>query len=161
MAAEIKKPWEIEREFSFFGYGFQWLLAYFGTLIGSFVFGIALGSIAPHTDTPAWAAVEYFFCLLLAIVLALAVSALAPTSYIEGRWVWMAPVGLVALAVVGDLVGGRPSEIRQLFYVGNGEGEAGLVLVLVTQPAWGCCCYSAVMCWRRRQRERKGLLPDE
>jgi lysylphosphatidylglycerol synthetase-like protein (DUF2156 family) len=161
MAAETKKPWEIEREFSFFGYGFQLVLAYFGTLIGLFIFAIAMEHAASATDSPAWAVVTYFFCLLLAVALALAVSALAPTSNIEGRWVWVAPVGLVAVGVVLDLIGGHGSEIRQLFYVGSDEGEAGWVLVLVTLPAFGCCCYSAMMFWRRRQRERKGLLPDE
>jgi len=86
---------------------------------------------------------------------------LAPTSTIEGRWVWLAPVGLVTLAVIGHLIGGHTSEIRQLFYVGNGEGEGGWVLVLVTLPTWGCCWYSAVMLWRRKQRQRKVLPADE
>ena len=159
--AETKKPWEIEREFSFFGYGFQLVLAYFGTLIGLFIFAITLEHVAAPTDTPAWAVVEYLFDLLVAVALALAVSRLAPTSTIEGRWVWLAPVGLVTLAVIGHLIGGHTSEIRQLFYVGNGEGEGGWVLVLVTLPTWGCCWYSAVMLWRRKQRQRKVLPADE
>jgi hypothetical protein len=158
MPAETKKPWETQREFSFFGYGFQLVLAYFGTLIGFFVVAIALG---PRADSPVWQILYYPVVLLLAVGLALAVSRLAPTSTIEGRWVWVAPIGLVTLAVVWDLIGGQASEARQVFYFGNEGGDAGLVLYLFTLPAWGCCWYSAAMFWRRRQRERKGLLPDE
>ena len=158
MPAETKKPWETQREFSFFGYGFQLVLAYFGTLIGFFVVAIALG---PRADSPVWQILYYPVVLLLAVGLALAVSRLAPTSTIEGRWVWVPPVGLVAFGIAWSLYLNHPSEASDTFYFGNEGGEAGLVLYLVTLPAWGCCCYSATMLWRRRQRERKGLLPDE
>jgi hypothetical protein len=158
MAAETKKPWEIEREFSFFGYGFQLVLAYFGTLIGLFIFAIAVG---PRADGPVWQILYYPIVLLLAVVLALAVSRLAPTSTIEGRWVWVAPVGLVAFVIAWSLYLDHPSEAGDMFYFGNEGGEAGLGLYFVTLPTWGCCCYSATMFWRRRQREGKGPLPDE
>jgi len=158
MTAETKKPWEIEREFSFFGYGFQLVLAYFGTLLGLFIFTIAAG---PRADSAVWQILDYIIILLLAVALALAVSRLAPTSTIEGRWVWVAPVGLLALAVASALLFADPSDARLMFYVGNEGGEGGWGLVLVTLPTWGCCCYSAAMCWRRKQRKRKGLLLDE
>ncbi len=158
MSAETKKPWEIEREFSFFGYGFQLVLVYTGTLIGLFALALALG---PRADSPVGQILYYPAVLLLAVALALAISRLAPTSTIEGRWVWVAPVGLVAFAIAWSLYLRHPSEAIDMFYFGNEDGEAGLGLYFVTLPTWGCCCYSAAVLWLRRQRKRKGLPPDE
>jgi hypothetical protein len=138
---------EDDREFSFLGWAFQSALVFFGTLAGEFAFGIYVAT----GDTPVWQAVDYLVALVLGISLALAVSRLAPTSTVEGRWVWVVPEGLVALAVASDLFWYHHGEAADMFYIrpDGGEGAWG---ILLTWPSWGCCCYSAAMWWRRRRR---------
>jgi hypothetical protein len=139
---------EDDRQFSFLGWAFQSVLVFFGTMAGLFVIGVCVEA----ADTPVWQAIDYLVVLVPGIALALAVSRLAPTSAIEGVWVWVVPVGLVALIVASDLFWYHHGEAALMFYFGRAGGESALGFMLITMPGWGCCCYSAAMWWRRRRR---------
>jgi hypothetical protein len=139
---------EDEREFSFLGWAFQSVLAFCTAFAGYFAFGIYVAT----ADTPVWQVLDYLIVLALAIALALVASRVAPTSTIEGRWVWVAPVGLVAPCIVWDLLLGHTSEAAEMFYLGPDGGEGAWGFMFITMPSWGCCCYSAAMWWRRRRQ---------
>jgi hypothetical protein len=140
---------EDDREFSFLGWAFQSVLVSCGAFAGYLAFGVYVAA----ADTPAWHVLEYGVVLALGVAMALAGSRLAPTSTIEGRWVWAVPVGLLVLFVIWALLLGHTAEAANMFYVRPGGGEGAWGLVFITMPSWACCCYSAAMCWWRRRRK--------
>jgi hypothetical protein len=87
------------------------------------------------------------------------ISTIAFSATVEGRWVWVIPVALfiAALATAGYR---NIREVKYMFYVGPGEGEAGWVLFLLTLPTWSCCCYSLTMrLWRRHRHAKQSSPP--
>lgn len=142
---------QVERAFSFVGWLLQLLLAYIGPSAALMV----AASVASIDSTYAWPwwVFNYAAVAVLAAVTALGVSALFPGLAIQGRWVWVLPVIFEISSLVFDLHS-QPSEVPLFFCVPSSmDGEAGLVVVLLTVPTWGCCWYSAVMWWRGRRRE--------
>lgn len=93
---------------------------------------------------------EYIVFALFGLLLSVVVFALAPAAHLAGRWIWVAPVALLASGIVWDVsqfgLRGTPDDFI-------GLGEAGWVRALVTEPAWGCCWYSAAMVWHDRRRK--------
>jgi hypothetical protein len=140
--------YEPERQFSPAGWLSQTFLAYIAPAIGLVVI---LSGLAGATDTAGWNAVPYFAIPLLAAALATGVSAVFPSSTIEGELVWALPA-VIELCIFVWALCYEPSKVLQVFYVGPHEGEAGWVLGLFTIPTWGCGWYSATMYWRRKRR---------
>jgi len=144
-------PQELYRDFSYIGWIFQTFFAYWLPLIGL----VILESLMGATNSAGWDLVPYVVVPLLALAMALGISAVFPSSVIEGISVWMLPAGVWLLTFVCTLIG-EPSRLS-LFFWDQGQGEAGWLIGLLTIPTWGCCWYAAAMGWRRRtQRDAPG-----
>lgn len=137
----------IGEDISFGAWVTQLLLAYTGPLLA---LGL-LESVVHWADTPAATALQYLLIAILAVVLSLSVAFVFPNSSREGRWTWVLPAAL-ELIVLLALYSHSLAQMRTLFYVPPGEGEAGWGIVLITLPTWSCCCYSGAMWYWRKRR---------
>jgi hypothetical protein len=116
---------------------------------------VVLISALLHTpDNLLWLVLDYALFGILGSLLALVIAWVSPTVAQEGRWVWTFGVGLLALCIGWDLSRGI---VHALVSALIGAGEGGWVRGLVTLPAWGSCCYSAMM-WRHPGRRDKRAL---
>jgi hypothetical protein len=131
---------------SFGSWVFQLLLAYFGPLV---LLMITWAGLVTGEDSPGLTLCEYVFIALISSAIASIVSTIASRATVEGRWVWVFPTALF-LVVLVDAASRNMGEVKYMFYVGPGEGEAGWGLMLLTMPTWSCCCYSLAMNLRRR-----------
>jgi hypothetical protein len=144
---------KIERDRSFVSWVIQLLIAYSVPVI---TLAITLSYLPDTPDTVLNQLIEYLFVAGVASALALLVSAIATDSFAEGVLIWIVPAGLEFIAVVWGLSSdGLVSTLHGLFLVpGPGQGEGSWGVVILTQPAWGCCWYSAIMWWRLRTKQR-------
>ena len=102
---------------------------------------------------------EYVFLGVVSSAIASVISTMALGATVEGRWVWIIPVALL-VAVLASEGYRNIREVKHMFYVGPGEGEAGWVLLLLTLPTWSCCCYSLTMSlWRRHHNGKQASPP--
>lgn len=98
---------------------------------------------------------QYVFIGVASSAFAFAISTIAFGATVEGRWVWIIPVALFLAALVSESYR-HIREVKYMFYVGPGEGEAGRLLLLLTLPTWSCCCYSLTMSlWRRHHNAKQ------
>jgi len=147
---------QLEEKGSFGSWAIQSLLAYFGPLV---LLIITWSYLSAGEDSPILTLCEYVFIGVVSSVLAAGISSVAFEATVRGRWVWIIPVALFLAALASE--GYRNvREVTYMFYVGPGEGEAGLGLVLLTMPTWSCCCYSITMIlWRRHHDGNQSSPP--
>lgn len=124
--------------------------------LGSMAASAFVSHIIGTSESHELAAVQYATVAVFGLALAVATSSVVPAAVGGGRWVWLLPVILLFAGICWEMSLGRPR--MALYNSFLGSGEAGLSVIFVTQPALGCCCYSAVMAWQRRQWERRALL---
>ena len=142
---------KIERDPSFVSWMLQLVIAYSAPTI-------ALMVTWPNLpDTTFNQILEYLFVLGAATALALLISTVAKDSPAEGILVCIIPAALELTATAWGLFSeGLAPTVHALFFSpGPGQGEGSWGVVLITQPVCGCCWYSAVMCWRRRVKQRE------
>ena len=141
---------QLEDRPSFGSWALQLLLAYFGPLV---LLMIAWACLSTGEDSPGLTLCEYALIAVISSALASVVATIDSRATLEGRWIWIVPLSLflTALASAGCE---SMREVKALFYVGPGEGEAGWVLTLLTLPTWSCGCYSLAMSLRRRHDSR-------
>jgi hypothetical protein len=147
---------QLEDEPSFGSWAIQFFLAYFGPLV---LLMITAHYLFVGEDSPALTLCEYVFICVASSAIASVISTIAFGATAEGRWVWVIPVALFIAALASE--GYRNiREVKYMFYVGPGEGEAGWVLLLLTLPTWSCCSYSLTMrLWRRHHNAKKASPP--
>jgi hypothetical protein len=89
---------EVEREFSFVG----WLLQMFLAYVGPSAALVAAAEVAEVRSSNAWPWLVLYYAAVAALAAAAArgTYALFPSSPIEGRWVWLAPLALEMFGLV-------------------------------------------------------------
>jgi hypothetical protein len=146
---------QLEDTPSFGSWAFQSLLAYVGPLV---LLMIVWHYLSAGEDSPVLTICEYVFIGVVSTAFASGISKIVSGATAEGRWVWILPAALF-LAALADAGSRNMREVKYLFCVGPGEGEAGWCLVLVTMPTWSCCCYSLAMSLWRRHNNRDQSSP--
>jgi hypothetical protein len=142
---------KIEKDLSLASWMIQLVIAYITPIV---TIGIAMYSLRDTRfdlpDTFFNQFLEYLFVAVIAGGLAFLISVVAKDSYAEGILVWILPATLELAAVVWGLFsdGLVPTLHGLLFSPGPGQGEGSWGIAILTQPAWGCCWYSAMMWWR-------------
>jgi hypothetical protein len=126
----------------------QTVAAYLIPLVLSLVFADLIpGPESIKSDT-----LEDAFVAAMGLAFGLMVLLVVPRSAPTGRWVWVAPMGFLALVVLWEFSLGDFDVLTLLF----GQGEAGWVQFFNTAPTMACLCYSAVMAvgvrWRNSSK---------
>ncbi len=140
MALSFKFSWAVQAV----GWAVQTLAVYFIPLVQNFILAVWMSQ--PQTIMCEIA--NYIFFALAGLIFGIAVAWALPASTESGRWVWIAPVGLL---VIGTAMEMRLSSFN-LMSVWFGMGEAGWMKAFITWPTLACCTYSAAMEWARRRR---------
>ena len=139
---------QVERDFSLGSWVCQMVLAYIAPLL---LVAILESWLMPGPDTPVTYILDYFLWAGAAALIALAVFGLFDEAAHEGASVWILPCAFLLFGVLWDSASfGVARALREFFFPRTGmeAGEAGIAMLLVTLPVWGCVCYSAVMYWR-------------
>lgn len=135
------------------------LLQLLASCVAAIVAWVTVEGAHDGPDGPIEGALVYLALMFTGVILALAISHFVPGSSREGRWIWIVPTVPEVLLATFILVNG-PGSLRLLIYVRPDDGDQAYGL-LITYPAWACCCYSATMSWcyrrlkRLRNRERE------
>jgi len=104
--------------------------------------------ISPGPDSLKSDVLSDGFVAAVGLALGLTVCILIPTAARTGRWVWIAPAGLLVWAILWEFSLGGFDVLTTTF----GHGEAGYGQLFITAPLMACLCYSAVMALRMRWR---------
>lgn len=142
MGLSFKFSWAIQAV----GWTVQTVAAYFIPLVQVFVLSVWIS----HPETIMWEVADYLFFALAGLIFGIAVAWVVPISTESGRWVWIAPVGLLVVCTILEMRL-SPFHLMSLWF---GMGEAGWVKAFVTWPTLSCCTYSAAMERGRRRRNR-------
>ena len=102
------------------------------------------GVIAPGPESVKSDVLSDGFVAAVGLALGLIVSILIPTAARTGRWVWIAPTGLLVWALLWEFSLGDFDVLTIMF----GQGEAGYGQMFITAPLMACLCYSGVMALR-------------
>ena len=87
-------------------------------------------------------------------------SSLGPAFKRAGRWIWIAPVSLFAVAFLDGLFTDWRHVIPDFFGVSGGEAEQGLLAMLITFPTAACCLYSVGISLRKVSEATPGADPS-
>jgi hypothetical protein len=140
---------QIESGPSLYSFVLQFAAVYLVPTIG----WVAVDTRLELQDSLASDLIAYAFIGAVTAALAFMAARIAPSSVIEGTWVWVFPTVLELVGIGWDLYLFGGSTLKGFFLSPPpGQGEGGWVLVLLTLPTWGCCVYSFVM-WRLRRSQ--------
>ena len=79
---------------------------------------------------------------------------MSPGFRVAGRWVWVAPVGLLLVSVVSGLLRNSAEALREVFYLNGGESNHGLGALLITFPALASCFYAVSIGLNKKPGQR-------
>ena len=128
------------------------------SLVATGILAAALMNVIPES-TSAWSiagVITYISPGLFGFMFGLLARSLGSAVRQAGRWIWVVPVSIFAVAFLATLLSNWRQALPEFFGIRGGATEEGLIALFITCPTVACCSYAVGISLRRSTRTELG-----